>query len=58
MRLANNLSKVTLKICKEAMTGKIGLSWLTHTMKDFGVEMMSADKYLNIIKDKREVTRS
>ena len=46
MRLANNLSKVTLKMSKEAVTGKMGLGWMMHAMKDFGVERMISDEYV------------
>ena len=46
MRLANNLSKVTLKMSKESVTGKMGLSWMTHAMSDFGVERMISDEYV------------
>lgn len=46
MNLAINLSKVELKKSKEAVTGKMGLSWLTHAMKDFGVEKMISDEYV------------
>jgi hypothetical protein len=45
MNLAINLSKVTLKLSKDAVTGKMGLSWLTHAMKDFGVERIINDEY-------------
>ena len=38
MNLAIKLSKVELKKSKEAVTGKMGLSWLMHAMKDFGVK--------------------
>jgi len=46
MNLAINLSKVELKKSKDAVTGKMGLSWLTHAMKDFGVEKMIVDEYV------------
>ncbi len=45
MKLANNLSKVELKKSKDAVTGKMGLSWLVHAMKDFGVEKIISDEY-------------
>lgn len=47
MRLANNLSKVTLKMSKEAVTGKMGLSWMAHAMSDFGVERIISDEYVS-----------
>ncbi len=46
MRLANNLSKVTLKKSEDAVTGKMGLSFLTHAMKDFGIKRMISDEYV------------
>lgn len=45
MNLTINLSKVELKKSKEAVTGKMGLSWLTHAMKDFGIEKIISDEY-------------
>jgi hypothetical protein len=46
MNLAINLCKVELKKSKEVVTGKMGLSWLTHAMKDFGIETMISDEYV------------
>lgn len=45
MRLAINLSKVELKMSEEPVTGRIGLSWLTHGMKDFGIKRMIVDEH-------------
>ncbi len=45
MRLTINLSKVELKKSQDAVTGKMGLSWLTHSMKAFGVEKIISDGY-------------
>jgi hypothetical protein len=47
MKIANNLSKVELKKSEDAVTGKMGLSWLMHAMKDFGVENMISDEYVS-----------
>ncbi len=47
MKLTNNLSKVELKKSKDAVTGKMGLSWLMHAMRDFGVKRMISDEYKN-----------
>jgi len=55
MRLTINLSKVELKISKEAITGKMGLSWLMHAMKSFGVEKIISDGYKK--KSNRETDR-
>ena len=38
MILAKELSQVTLEKAEENVTGKIGLSFVYHCMKDFGVE--------------------
>lgn len=46
MNLAIKLSKVELKKSEEAVTGKMGLSWLVHAMKDFGVEKLISDEYV------------
>ena len=53
MKLTNNLCKVELKKSKDAVTGKMGLSWLTHAMKDFGVEKMISDG--NVAGSNREI---
>ena len=45
MKLTKNLSKVELKMGLDAVTGKMGLSWLTHAMKDYGVESMISEEY-------------
>lgn len=55
MRLTINLSKVELKMSKDAVTGKMGLSWLTHCMKAFGVEKIISDGYEK--KSNRETDR-
>ena len=55
MRLTINLSKVELKMSKEAVTGKMGLSWLMHSMRAFGVEKIMSDGYKK--KSNRETDR-
>ena len=45
MRLAINLSKVELKMSQDAVTGKMGTAWLTHSMKAFGIEKIVSDGY-------------
>ncbi|MCK5179919.1 MAG: hypothetical protein KAR32_10345 [Candidatus Omnitrophica bacterium] len=55
MRLTVNLSKVTLKKSKEAVTGKMGLSWLTHSMDHFGLEKIISDEYGEKKRSNREV---
>jgi len=46
MKLTKKLSKVELKMSLDAVTGKMGLSWLTHAMKDFGMEKIISDEYV------------
>lgn len=55
MRLTVNLSKVELKKSKEDVTGKLGLSWLTHGMNHFGVEKIISDEYRGKRKSNREI---
>jgi len=45
MKLTKNMCKVELKKSEDAVTGKMGLSWLVHAMKDFGVKEMISDEY-------------
>ena len=45
MKIANNLSKVTIKKSKEAVTGKIGLGWMADSMRHFGLKKMVTDEY-------------
>ena len=46
MKLTNNLAKVEIKKSKDAVTGKMGLSFLTHAMKDFGIKKIISDEYV------------
>jgi len=55
MRLTVNLSKVTLKKSKEDVTGKIGLSWLVHSMSHFGLEGIISDEYGDKKRSNREI---
>ena len=55
MRLAINLSKVELKMSQDAVTGKMGLAWFTHSMKAFGVKKIVSDGYKK--KSNRETDR-
>ena len=55
MRLAVNLSKVELKKSKEDVTGKMGLSWLTHSMDHFGIKRIISDEYGDKKKSNREI---
>lgn len=55
MRLAVNLSKVELKKSEEDVTGKIGLSWLMHSMGHFGLEKIISDEYGDKKRSNREI---
>lgn len=55
MRLTENLSKVTLKLSHEDVTGKMGLSWLAHSMKHFGIRKIVLDEYGAKKKSNREI---
>lgn len=55
MRLTKNLSKVTLKMSHEDVTGRMGLSWLAHSMEHFGIRKMILDEYGTKKKSNREV---
>ena len=45
MKIANNLYKVELKKSEEAVTGKIGLGWMTESMRHFGLKKMVSDEH-------------
>ena len=36
--IPKNLNQVTLKRTKDSITGKMGLSWMAHSLKHYGVE--------------------
>ena len=55
MRLSINLSKVELKMSKEGVTGKMGLSWMTHCMEHFGIKKMVVDEYGEKKRSNREI---
>jgi hypothetical protein len=46
--LTKSLSNVTLKKSQENITGKIGLSWIAHCMKHFGLEATSNKIFPNL----------
>ncbi len=54
MRIANNLSKVTLKRGEEAVTGRIGLGWMAEGLKHFGLKKIIADEYTQEKRSNRE----
>ncbi|VAW11418.1 hypothetical protein MNBD_BACTEROID05-545 [hydrothermal vent metagenome] len=45
MKLTVNLSKVELKRGKDSITGRIGLSWVTHCAEDFGLRKIVEKEY-------------
>jgi hypothetical protein len=45
MRLTNKLSQVEIKMSKEEVTGRIGLSFVAHCMDHFGFNKMVAEEY-------------
>jgi len=45
MKLTGNMSQVQLEMSKEPVTGRMGLSWFTHGMKDFGVKRMVLEEH-------------
>ena len=45
MRLSVNLSKVELKRGKESVTGRIGLGWVMHCAKDYGLKKVIDEEY-------------
>lgn len=56
MKLAINLSKVQLKSSQDQITGKTGVAWVVHCMKNFGVKSMIIDEYSNSKKSNREIS--
>lgn len=45
MKIANNLSKVTLKKSEEGVTSRMGLAWMAESMKHFGMKKMVSVEY-------------
>lgn len=45
MKIANNLSKVTLKKSEEGVTSRMGLVWMAESMKHFGMKKMVSVEY-------------
>jgi hypothetical protein len=45
MKITNNLYKVTLKKGEEAVTGRMGLGWMTESLRHFGLKKMIADEH-------------
>ena len=45
MKIANNLSKVTLKKSEENITGRIGLGWMAQSLTHFGLKGMITNEH-------------
>jgi hypothetical protein len=56
MKLTKNLSQVQLEMSEDCVTGRMGLSWLAHVMKDFGVKKMILDEHGEEKRSNREVS--
>ncbi len=54
MKITNNLRKVTLKMDKGAVTGRMGLGWLVDGMRHFGLKKMILDEHGREKKSNRE----
>lgn len=55
MKLTGNMSKVEIKMSKEGVTGKMGLSFIAHCMEHFGVRDMVIDEYGKKKRSNREI---
>ena len=56
MKLTKKLSQVELKMSEDAVTGRMGLSWLTHCVEDFGIRKIILDEYAGILGSNREIS--
>lgn len=56
MKLTKNLSKVELKRSKDSVTGKMGLSWVVHSLEHYGFKKMVEDEYGLKKKSNREIS--
>lgn len=57
MKLTKNLSQVTLKMSKEAVTGRMGLGFVVHCMEHFGLGEMIVDEHGSKKRSNREIER-
>lgn len=55
MKLTKKMAQVELKMSKEGVTGKIGLSWMTHCMEHFGIKKMVIDEHGDKKRSNREI---
>ena len=56
MKLTGKLSKVTLKMSKDDVTGKMGLSWMVGCMEHFGLKEMVSEEFSGKKKSNREMS--
>jgi hypothetical protein len=56
--LTKDLSRVTLKKSDENVTGKMGLSWITHCLRDYGFEEIIDNHYCGKRNSNREIAPS
>lgn len=54
MRIANNLSRVTLKKGEEAVTGRMGLGWMVGSLNHFGFKKIILGEHRQAKKSNRE----
>lgn len=54
MRIANNLSRVTLKKGEEALTGRMGLGWLEGSLNHYGLKKIILEEHWQAKKSNRE----
>ena len=54
MRITNNLCKVTLKKGEEAVTGRMGLAWMTESLRHFGLKEIIVDEHRREKRSNRE----
>ncbi|MCP3931790.1 MAG: IS1380 family transposase [Bacteroidetes bacterium] len=58
MKLTKKYSKVELKRIKNGNTGRMGLSWIAHSMRHFGMEEMIHEVHGDKKKSNREISAS
>jgi hypothetical protein len=56
MKLTKKLSQVEIKKSKEAVTGRMGLGWLVHCLKDYGIVRMIVTEHGKQKRSNREIS--
>jgi len=56
--IPKNLNIVTLKRTEENVTGRMGLGWIGHSLKDFGLEKIIKQRYKGKHKSNRQIKAS